>query len=384
MTIAYRTLAAVFLVLLLPPGILAQPVLNANISGVIDDNITNTSLRLSDRITTLSGNIGYGQEFGNTYGEILYTPVLHYYSTLTERTFQIHTVTGSLVHLFDEEGNAALSTDIAYGIRRGREEFSLYDYGVLSFTLSGRYALGPLVLGRAGYSFNAMTFAGLNSFDHHEHYGFVQATISLPTRTTVIIETGFGTKRYVNPQSYPDAGLTPGRDHMYNRQETSDPGIASPGATQIGGMLRIGQSVAAGTGLSLTSRYLKILEQEPVYLLTANGDQSVEEIVNDQYGYEGPGVELRLTQLLPASMTLIVTVGREQRRYNGRPVYSSSGALLADRREDVLTSASVRAEKRFPTLGFSIGLSYLRTMSASNDPLYHFSNSVLGLWISTL
>ncbi len=384
MTVRSCTLTIVLLSLSLPSRLIAQPVVSANVTGVIDDNITNTSLRLSDRVTTLAGEIGYGAEFGNTYGELLFTPVVHYFSMFTERTFGMHTVTGSLVHLFDDDGNAAVSADVAYGVRRGRAEFSLYDYDRVSCTISGRYAFGPLVLGRAGYSFTRVKFRALALFDHLEHYGFLQATVSLPTKTTVIAETGLGTKRYADQQVASDAGFSPGRGHMYNWQEPQESGTASPGATQFTGIMRIGQSITSGTGLSLTARWLAILEEEPIYLLTADGDQSVEQIVNDQYGYEGPGAELRLTQLLPASIILTVNVGREQRRYNGRAVFDGTGAVLAGTREDMLTTASARIEKRFPTLGFSIGISYLRTVSTSNDLLYDFSNNVLGLWIATL
>jgi hypothetical protein len=384
MTVRSSTLAVVLLFLSPHSRLTAQPVVSANVTGVIDDNITNTSLRLNDRVTTLAGEIGYGAEFGNTYGELVFTPVIHYFSAFTERTFGMHTVTGSLVHLFDDDGNAAVSADISYGVRRGRDEFSLYDYDRVSGTLSGRYAFGPLVLGRAGYSFTRMAFRTLALFDHLEHYGFLQATVSLPTKTTVIAEAGLGTKRYADQQVTSDAGFPPGRGRMYNWQESPEPGTASPGATQFTGIVRIGQSVTSGTGLSLTARWLTIIEEEPIYLITADGDQSVEQIVNDQYGFEGPGAELRLTQLLPASIILTVTVGREQRHYNGREVYDGTGAVLADTREDMLTTASVRIEKRFPSLGFSIGISYLRTVGTSNDPLYDFSNNVIGLWIATL
>jgi hypothetical protein len=102
------------------------------------------------------------------------------------------------------------------------------------------------------------------------------------------------------------------------------------------------------------------------------------EFFDDHYGYEGPGVFLRFSLLLPLSMRMVLSGLMEERRYAGRQALDMdgnpkdpSGEDRRDERYEIAVGGEFSRdfERAFPT-GISVNVGYSRVWNQSNDDWY--------------
>jgi hypothetical protein len=261
----------------------------------------------------------------------------------------------------------------------GRGDYRFYDNTQLSLYANLKHSFAERLAGRASYSFRSVSFSELSDFDYTEHYGFIQGTFSLPTRTTLILEADIGTKIYSTP-NYDSTMQQPNQGKGKGRAQQI--AASTPSVTQLIGLARIGQPLMEGTGLSLTTTYQVNLQKESRYLSSEYGTISDDELFDDHYGYEGLQTSMTLTQLLPAEMQMKLTGSLQSRNYSERPAYDLSGNQIAGTREDTRKVMTVQLEKRFESLGVSLGLSYDYIINRSNDVFYDYTNNALTVRLS--
>ena len=348
----------------------AQFDLRAGVVGMYDDNINNNDLQVSDRITTLNLNSGYSLESSSWGARFFYDGILNYYQTVIERTNQFHSANLDVTHYSGEDDENTLSLELSYGQGYYRDDYSFYNHSLISASADYEYSLSGTMINRVGYVFRSVHFAELSDFSYSEHVVTDKFTLGLPTSTTIIAQADLGAK------FYPTTILTDGSNQMRRGSAT-----IAPSVTQLSGMVRIGQGIIDGTGLSLTTRYQWNVQKQTRYLSSSYGAISDDELFDDHYGYEGLQMSLMLTQVLSETMLLRITGGWQNKIYSTLGAFNLSGNQVADSRLDDRSYVSLYVQKEFDT-GFTLKGTYEFIRNASNDPYYDYRNNAATLQIS--
>ena len=352
----------------------SQTNIEAAVGTMLDDNVNNNSLRLSDRITTLGLQAGYDWITDATNTGLEYSGSYNYFGIVPGRTYQYHTAGFTFAQLFGEEQQTLWKSGASYGIRSDREDYAFYDHTSLSVYTTIKTPLSENILGRTGYTFRTMRFSELEAFDYAEHSLFAQTSFFLPSRTTVIAEASLGYKLYRTPN---DDSSVVNRGRGRGSSVTS-----SPSVTQATGLVRIGQGLGENTGVSLTGGYQINLQKEVRYLGSDYGVVSDDEIFDDHYGYEGPQASLMLTQMLPWEMQARLTGSWQRRTYASQSAYDALGTLVAADRLDTRMALNVQLHIPIDWLGCTVGLAYDYIRNTSNDTFFTYGNNAITLQLS--
>ena len=355
----------------------AQWSAGAYLGTLLDDNAFNNHLQLGDRVTELSLQTAYDWQTDASDLRIFYTGAGSSFALVPSRTFYEHNAGMTYSRLFGADEATLLNTGGTYSIRSNRDEYTVYDHSQLGLHLSLRHYLSELFMMKGGYALRLASFAELPDFDYAEHVLFMQGAVSLPTKTTIMLQADLAFKKYLTPNA-DSASASPGGYGKGRRQES----ISTPGVTQLIGTLKIGQSVAEGTGLSLTGQYQLSLQKELRYLTFLEGRLTDDELFDDHYGYEGPLGSLLVTQLLPADIRLRISGTVQQRRYSDRPAYDLAGIEAAPQRIDHRSTFSLSIDKPIDSLGMHLTLVYDYIINASNDGFYDYRNNAVAVRIS--
>jgi len=348
----------------------AQVGFESHISTMYDDNILNNYQRIPDKVSTLTLDAGYGFDGTHWDARIFYDGALNYYQSVTDRTNQSHSVRASFTRYSGEEEENVLNVGISYGQGFYRGSYTLYDHTQIAATVQYKHFLSDLIINSLGYTFRSIRFSGLSDFSYSEHALSGSLSFALPTQTTLIVQTDLGAKFYSN------AITTSAMDGMRKG------GISfAPDVIQFTPLVRIGQSIMEGTGLSLTTKYKWNIQKQARYLSTSYGAISDDELFDDHYGYEGLHTSLMLTQLLPESMVMRVAGGLQNRLYSSLAAYDLDGNVLSNQRNDLRTSLSILLQKDFEMgLTLKAAVDFIRNFS--NDPYHNYRNTAVALELS--
>lgn len=348
-----------------------------SLTTMADDNINNSSLPIGDRVTDVSFVLGYDWDTETSNTRLSSAGSLDYFSSITDRTYLSHSFELTSSHLFSEEKKSSVNAGAGSSVRLGRGEYTFYDNTQFSLHAGYRQSLAEDIAGKISYAVRIVRFAQLVEMNYVEHDARVQCTALLPTHTTLILEADIGAKVYSAPA---DGGAA--WTGMQGRRVRHTITTSTAGAVQGIGLVRIGQRLAEGTGLSFTATYQVNVQNEPRYLSSEYGVIAGDELFDDHYGYEGVHATLMVTQFLPADVRFQVSGSIQQRGYPSRPAYDLNGILRAAHRDDTQRTIAVLAEKPFESPGIILGLSYDRTDNNSNDLFSTYTKSVYSLRVS--
>jgi len=352
----------------------SQVNVEASIGTMADDNVNNNSLRLADRITMFGLQAGYDWITDRTNTGLTYSGSYNYFGMVPTRTFQYHSAALTYAQLFGEEQQTLWNAGASYGIRSDREEYAFYDHRSFSAQTTVRTQWSAEILTRAGYTFRTMDFSALPAFNYTEHSFFTQASLFLPTRTTVIGELSVGLKLYATANTDSTAA------HQGRGRGSS--ATSAPSVTQATGMIRVGQGISDNTGLSFTGAYQINLQKDVRVLGSDYGLISDDEIFDDHYGYEGPQASVMLTQILPWETNLRLTGSWQRRMYATQAAYDQQGVLVAADRLDTRMALNVQLLIPIQPLGCSIGIAYDHIRNTSNDAFFTYTNNAITLQLS--
>ena len=345
----------------------AQFDLEGSLTAMYDDNINNNYLQISDKISTLNLNSGYGLEFTNWETRLYYDGILNYYQSVIGRTNQFHSGNLGIMHYSGEDQENVLSMGISFGQGYYRDSYSFYDHALLSVSANYKQFLSEQIINKVGYTFRSVSFAELSDFSYSEHALSGSFSFALPTSTTLILQGDLGAKFY--------STANPAEGSGGMRRSTIS---IMPSVTQLTGMARIGQSIFEGTGLSLTTRYQWNVQKQTRYLSSSYGVLSDDELFDDHYGYEGLQTSLMVTQVLSESILLRVTGGLQNRLYPSLAAFDLGGNQVAGERIDRRSYVSVFFQKNFE-FGFTVKAAYDFIRNGSNDAYYDYWNNAATL-----
>jgi len=372
-----KTSALTILLLLWTSGGAAQWSGGIQVATLLDDNAFNNYLQIDDRLTEVSLQGAYDWETETSNLQLFYTATLDYFALLPSRSFQVHSSGLVFSHTADEDEQTLVNVGGTFTLRDNRDDFTIYDHSQVSLYGNLRSYFSDVLRVSAGYTFRSVWFSEWSELNYLEHTLFIQPAISLPTRTTFILQADLGFKGYTTPNPNDSGSDGPAR-----RMGRSGTEVATPGVTQLSGSLRIGQGLAERTGLSLTASYQVSLAKESRYLSFEDGLLTDDEIFDDHYGYDGPLVSLMLTQILPADFRVRASGSLQERRYSNRPAFDLLGQPVASQRIDTRSVLSFSLEKSFPAFGLQASLAYDHIINSSNDEFYTYRNHAISLTLS--
>ena len=347
----------------------AQVGFESHISTMYDDNILNNYQQISDKISTLSLDAGYGFDGTHWDARVFYDGALNYYQSVTDRTNQFHSVQASFTLYSGEDEENVLNVGFSYGQGFYRGSNTYYDHAQLAATVQYKQFLGDLVINNLGYTFRSIGFSEMSDFSYSEHALSGSFSFALPTQTTLIVQTDLGAKFYSMPNTNEADGMRKG-------------GVSYvPSVIQFAPLVRIGQSIVDGTGLSLTTKYQWNIQKQTRYLSSSFGAISDDELFDDHYGYEGLQSSLMLTQILPESMLLRMSGTLQSRLYSSLAAYDLEGNTLSSQRKDQRTSLSILLQKSFE-MGFTLKAAVDFIHNSSNDAYYGYRNTAVALELS--
>ncbi len=361
---------------MIPLPVMAQLSFQGKISAMIDDNVNNNSLRLSDRITSLGLQVGHDWETELTNTQLFATTALNYHTFVPGRTFQYHMAGLAYSRLWGDDEETLLNAGATVGFRSDREEYLFYDHRMISLYANLKHAFSGGMLGRAGYTLRTLQFSELPAFNYTEHVLFAQSSFFLPSRTTIILQTDIGAKLY-GTANEDSVSATQG-----NGRGRSGESVSAPGVIQAIGSIRIGQSLTEGTGLSVTAGYQANLLKEARVLGSEFGMMSDDDLFDDHYGYEGPQAGLMVTQLLPWDMKLRINGSWQERQYATQAAYDLEGILVDPHRFDVRRAVGLHLTVPLTPLGCTVEAAYDHISNRSNDPFFTYTNNAFVIQIS--
>jgi hypothetical protein len=339
-------------------------------STMYDDNISNNYLGITDRVVTLNLNTGYN--FGGVHWDarVFYDGAATYYQSVADRSNQFHSGNVRLSHYSGEDEEDVLHGGLSFGQGVYRGAYTFYDHSQLSAFVQYKHYLSDRVINNVGYVFRSVRFAQLSDFSYSEHALTGSLSFALPTQTTLILQTDLGAKFYST--SIPMEAVEGTRKGQMS---------IAPGVTQLTPLIRIGQSMAEGTGLSFMTKYQWNIQKQSRYLTSDYGVVSDDELFDDHYGYEGFHTSLMLTQVLPASMLLRATGGIQNKLYSSLAAYDLDGNMVASQRSDQRAYLTILLQKSFEN-GFMLKAAYDLIRNSSNDGFYDYRNNALTMELS--
>lgn len=275
---------------------------------------------------------------------LFFDGVGYVFGGLGDRTFASNRLGLYFAKRVGDDPRNRITGGASFGLRSNRSIYEIYDYVGLSGYIQGKWYGGRGFLHRAGYAFDARTYANLPIREYADHSFFYQLNRFLPTRTTLRVDFGLGIR---------------------SRQGYDGQAVAG---------FQVAQSIAAHTGLSI--RYqrrinLRTAQNDPLrFGVSLYGD---DDLLRDRYDYSGDGVSARLTQQLPRQARLIVAGGFESQSYEDELALDlegnapPDGALRSDRYSYLSVSLELPVTERWTTY-LGCGMSG----NASNDVFYDY------------
>jgi hypothetical protein len=370
-----------FIILILLFGILAVPAMSqftveTNIGTMLDDNIDNNYLHISDRIASGSLKTGYGWNSDQTETGLSYTGGLSYYSQIIDRSFYTHHLNFDYEWKFGEENASTLNASTGFSARLDRGSYTVYDHQIYNGKLQLQHFFTETLKGEGAYAFNYVRFNELPAFNYTEHVLSTEGAAYLSTKTTLIARANIGMKVY-STANYDSTTANSGMGR--GRKNSSQ---STPTVTQLIGMVRVGQSIFENTGLSLTAQYQWNIQKESRYLASEYGSISDDALFDDHYGYEGLQLSGMLTQVILSDARIRIVGSWQNKLYSNLSAYDLSNNLVSGQRSDTRTTLSLQFAKEFESLGIALNAAYDYIINDSNDSFYHYTNSAFSLGLS--
>ena len=325
--------------------------------GIYDDNIFNTSNKVSDIINSFSFGSAYNfeSEFNNV--QLYYEGSLNYFQTTTSKSFNTHRIGLVETHLFSIDDNP-LNAGVNYSFRNNKDEFEVYNFDQISAYINYRHSISESDFILPGYIYNRNNYKNFTLFSHNEHRFFINWISNFETQTSLTLNAEYLIKQYF--EEYDFAGYL---------NENS----------QIKLKANVGQSLGDLTGISGFVTYRKNLSDGSRYLISDSLVYYEEEIFNDIYSYDGIETGLGFRHYFNENIELSLEAKYLIRNYSSLPAVDKNGEELSVMREDNQFGfgAGITFDLSTVINGLSFSATWNYFKNNSNDYYYKYSNQMI-------
>lgn len=330
-----------------------------------DDNLANNAAHLTDWSTTLLLAPGYALEGASWDLRMSYDGAYKFFHTLADMSNQIHAANAAGSWYWGDEQQHSLDVDLTFGRGLFRGDFAFYDHTLAGATAQIKQFLMPTLIQNIGYQARSVDFDELGDLSYVEQSLSADVRWAAATGTTIIAQAELGAKYYRLPLVIDTLGTRGASSTLF-----------APDVAQWTGMLRIGQSLAEGTGLSVMAKYQSNARKQSRFLASSTGDISDDELFDDHYGYEGFHGNMMLTQVVSTSSLVRLTVGQQSRHYSSLAAYDMDGLPVADQRVDQRRYVSLFFQKSTEQ-GYVFRAAVDLIRNVSNDAFYDYGNTAI-------
>ncbi|NUN71082.1 MAG: DUF560 domain-containing protein [Bacteroidetes bacterium] len=346
----------------------AQMETDLSVMTMADDNVYNNADMRTSAVTSLSFSSGYAWLYETSEFRLFYDGTYSYYTDLTERTNHYHSLNAGYAAETDADGNDILRVLLSAGTGLNRDGFVLYDRQFLSASADWKQLMSERFVSKIAYDLRMVDFPLLQDFSYTEHAFMMNGAYAVTPTTTAIVQADLGTKFYGTETETSSASMRKG--------------IMSsilPSVTQLTGMLKVGQGLGDGIGLSASLRYQWNIQKQTRYLSSEYGYISDDELFDDHYGYEGLHSSIVYTHHLTGSLLGRLTLGVQNKRYSSLAALDIDGNIIADQRIDTRYYMNVLLEHFIESSGITLKLAVDMIGNRSNDVYYDYRNTAVTL-----
>jgi len=374
----------------------AQPGLSATIGGSLDwfEEGDDDGTR-----STAAGRLGAEHWFSEERGNVFYSLDAGAYATPGDWSYWMHRAGLSYRLDLKPDDKAQVFFGISGEWRRNGEAWASANYQGIGAMANAELRPTSSTTLRLGYRLDSRRFSEITALNQVEHDGFASLLVNLPTRTTLIGELHLGLKSY---EGEPVAVPVP--EATYAVQESkgqgrgmgpgfrpSSPFVSGDGdrAQLVSGLVRLAQSLADRTGLSLQFAWRDAGGAVPPALVTTPAQFFDDGVYDDPFASDARSGRAALKHVF-AGGALIEGSGYWQRRdYTAAVALDPAGLPLdsAELRKDRIWQGTARLTvpvlpKRTGSWALSLETGYNFTQHQSNDAFYNYTSHGIGAALS--
>jgi hypothetical protein len=278
-------------------------------------------------------------------------------------------------------------------LRRNGDSWSAADFNALGAFANVELHPGRATL-RSGYRMDIRAFSQSPAMDQVQHTAFGSVLASFETRTTLVAEVTAGTKRYdaVSPMTEVVAMPVDPGDKL-QRQGQGRGGLrnvalvpveapGSPGSTarQLTAYIRVAQSLATRTGLSVDLMRRRVFGEVPPSVVATPANFVDDGIYDDLFASHATRIGATLTTIWPRDVEVVATMAWLDKVYPSTYAFDDEGLPVPGlRRDDQITLGGV--ETRWPLwpsctgpVSLDLIAAYDYTRHRSTSALYRYTS----------
>jgi len=321
-----------------------------------DDNIYNSSIKISDNI--------YNAALNGAYNFASEKNTLQLYTQNTMSYYQINMNTSSFLRKVGVVDNLQLSETnqlnlgANYSLKNNRDTFTLLDFSQISAYGNIRHYFSESDFLTGGYIYYNNSFTNFSLFSHDVHKAFIRFNSSFETETSLILSSDLSTKLYSE------------------KIETS-----ANETFQLNLSAQVGQSIAKNTGLSA---YFQLKSNLSQAVRSFSFDSTVfyqDELFNDVFSSEGYEAGVSLTKLFSTTFGAKAELVYSKRQFSTLPVFDYDGNILASERRDSQIAFGIELQKDLSSTlqGFAAHFNWNYLYNSSNDSFYKYDNQLFSI-----
>lgn len=382
----------------------AQPSISATLGGSFDSYSASSGSNESRR--NVAGTLNIDNLFAAGRGRVFYGLDAGNYDSPGDWSFQVHEAGLSYRLAGTDTSRRTFTLSGALSTRRNGDAWTGADY--TAGGVGARVELHPRegTTLRSGYHADARRFGDLSALTQLEQRVFASLTSSFQTRTTLVMESQIGTKRYdglayaeATSATVVDVSVSPSRGRGYGaamgpsvRYTTVFPSLASSqqgSAGLVSVMGRIAQSLTDRTGVRVQATARKTFGSVPPLLVTTPAGFFEDGVYDDPFASNGLFVEAGITHVFASAAEVAATGWWATKDYTSATALDATGVPVSGSplRSDRVSMGSLSWTQplfaaKTGALALSAEVGYRLIRHSSGDAYYNYTSHAVSAGLS--
>ena len=365
---------------LIPNLVISQINFNVSYNGYFNDNLFRSPEPIQDFLSDIHFGTNYkikdsGFSLNNNFDVLTY-------NNYADRNFLINNLGFYNQMSLGESQFSNLYLGGSWNLRINQDDYDYYNYSQL-YGYTNVQLFTNFFLIKGGYNYRWRNYSNWSDLSNHLHNAFLQINKSFSTRTTIILETGFGNKSFIGKDSITTTVKTGrGNGQMSGTAEITNEIEKALNTSQINLLARLTQSLSNKIGLYIQYRKQISIDDQTNYQNFDDYYQD-DELFDDPFTYEIDSYSGQLTVMLQKLYKIVINGNYSDKRYISEIAFIDDSNLsnINELRKDSQTSFYSTISKTFiinkdwiNSIKFDI--SYVYTNNKSNSYWYDYKNSI--------
>ena len=348
--------------------------------------------------------------FAKERARVFYELAMSTYATPGDWTSLEHEAGGRYRFDFGAGDRHHVFTGGSVAIRRNGESWGAADYNAVGTFVNLEFHPSATSAVRTGYRFDMRQFPTYSPLDQREHSTFGSWLVNFPTRTTLVTEAAFGAKHYegtpaatitVATETSPAGSMGSGATGQGGGQRGTGahaaglgsvvftpvtvPGAPATDARQVTLFVRLAQSLAARTGVSLDVGRRNAFGDVPAAVINTPARFFDDGVYDDPYASDATEGRVSLKSIVWGESELTGFASYQDKPYGATAALDADGAPIEGiLRHDKVTRAGAGvavplAPARTGAFDVRLRLGYDFTRHESTTAVYNYESHAIGV-----